>query len=99
MCGAGSVLAGEQCVMEEVFWIEEFGRRKCPQYPVHRTGRVLVEKRVECLWWHSVQQEALIIPRVSVWRSLLVGQGMRYHVTLVEQCVEWAGPLLEHCVG
>ena len=24
---------------------------------------------------------------------------MRYHVTVVEQCVEWLGPLLEHCVG
>ena len=85
---------------EGVFWIEEFGRRKCLSYPVHRAGRVLVEKCVECLRWDSVQQEVLIIPRVSVWsRSLLVGQGTRYHVTLVEQCVEWAGPLLEHCVG
>lgn len=36
-------MAGAQCVTEGVFWIEEFGRRTCPQYPVHRAGRVLVE--------------------------------------------------------
>ena len=42
---------------EGVFWIEEFGRRKCLSNPVHRAGRVLVEKCVECLRWDSVQQE------------------------------------------